>query len=118
MFLKAGRYIKVEKTVKYLLLSFVLISGYTFAGAECEFKPTHAKVGESGRQESKLFVCDSAWSCYNLGLGNDPQAKNRYSTIMTALMADKKIRLRFYGEPDCATAKSRMTVPTSTWLIK
>jgi hypothetical protein len=101
--------------------SLVLISPIALgATAECEFIPYNVKVGETGRNENKLFVCDqsSAWACYYLGEANDEIAKIRYSTAMAALASGKRLRLRFYGRSDCESAKTDFALPNATWLRK
>lgn len=88
------------------------------ATINCKFKPVITKVGETGANEGKFFVCASSSECYLLGLTNDERAKSRYSTAMSALVADKELNLRFYNVTDCETARVDMILPTSTWLVK
>jgi len=90
------------------------------ASVDCDFTPTVVKVGAYGAHDGYLFVCgddNSNYNCYNLGAGTDAQAKNRYSTVLAAIMADKAIKLRFYSETSCADARSNLTVPNSTWVL-
>ena len=105
----------MRKTVMGLLLTLPLTVN---ASVECEFIVSEVKIGEYGNNEGKAFVCDSAWSCYNLGEITSDATKLRYSTVMAALVSGKKIRLRFYGETECSAPKSNLVVPNSTWLRK
>jgi hypothetical protein len=103
-----------------LLATFSLLwSAQSIAATiNCKFKPVITKVGETGANEGKFFACVSSSECYFLGLTNDEPAKSRYSTAMSALVADKELNLRFYNVADCEVARTDMNLPTSTWLIK
>ncbi|GLX84526.1 hypothetical protein tloyanaT_07780 [Thalassotalea loyana] len=105
---------------KSLILSILVFISPFAAGAtaECEFIPSTVKVGETGNNENKLFVCDqsSAWTCYYLGEADNERAKARYSAAMTALASGKRLRLRFYGREDCESAKTDFALPNATWL--
>jgi len=100
------------------ILPFIFSCGAFAGNLECEFTPTETKVGEIGNNESKLFVCESAWSCYYLGKYNEDIAKLRYSTAMTALASGKRLRLRYYNQQDCNIVKSNYIAPNSVWLRK
>jgi len=100
----------------------ILFSMNSYATVDCVFEPTVAKVGAYGNNEGKLYVCGHPgdWDCYNLGDGSDQQAKNRYSTILSALASGKKVRLRFYNYTtgECDLARANSTIPSSTWIQK
>ena len=86
------------------------------AAVDCKFVPSIVKVGAYGKNESYLFTCGGGSDnyCYNLGLGTDDQAQNRYSTAMAAMIAGKNIELKIHNETSCKDARTNKTVPNST----
>jgi hypothetical protein len=74
-------------------------------------------MGEYGAQESYV-ITNIGGKDYRLGKPDDDAVKMRASIVQTALVAEKAIILRFYGESTCATASSNRTIPNSVQLIK
>lgn len=99
-----------------LLIAF--LPGIALADVTCAFVPTVVTQGAYGGREANIFVCGhgSDWNCYNLGLGNDPLAKNRLAVATAAVVSSQEIRLLFYAESSCENARANQTVPNATWL--
>jgi hypothetical protein len=99
-------------------LLVALSSSVALADVTCAFVPTVVTQGAYGGHEAKTFVCGhgSDWNCYNLGLGNDPFAKNRLAIATAAVVSSQEIRLMFYAESSCENARANQTIPNSTWL--
>lgn len=99
-------------------LLVTLLSSVALADVTCAFVPTVVTQGAYGGRETNTFVCGhgSDWNCYNLGLGNDPFAKNRLAIATAAVVSSQEIRLLFYAESSCENARANQTVPNATWL--
>jgi len=106
--------------IKTLLISLPVFAAFagqsSYAATQsCVFAPTETRVGQSGAKEAYLIVCNGS-ECYNLGLGTDDQARNRYSTALTALVSGKQLQLTFYNRT-CTQAQADFVTPTGTRLL-
>jgi hypothetical protein len=103
---------------RFFLLMPAFFASSAFA-VDCQFVPLAVKAGAYNAKENNLLACSDAAAgiCYNLGMANDDQAKNRYSAALTALASGKSIRLRFPWVATCSDAVTNFPVPNETILF-
>ncbi|CAK3815953.1 MULTISPECIES: hypothetical protein [Vibrio] len=100
-----------------LLLVTMLFASQVVAAIDCVGKPVSVIMGDYGRQEDYVIVHISGLE-YRLGVPSDDKTKARLSLAQTALVADKRLKLKFYAADTCEKAANERVIPNSVQLLK
>lgn len=95
----------------------LLFANQVIAGVDCIGVPLNLIMGDYGKQENYVIVNISGLE-YRLGVPSDDKTKVRLSLAQTALVADKRLKLKFYAADTCEKAANERVVPNSVQLLK
>ena len=84
---------------------------------ECVGVPESVKMGEYGAQEEYAIV-RIAGRDYRLGHHTNEATKIRVSLAQTALVSEKRLKLRFWTSESCQVASQGRATPNSVQLLK
>ena len=106
----------LKKLIFVTVFYMSLFSSIAQANVNCIGVPQVTKVGEFGSQEGKLLVQINNKN-FTLGDTTSEVARSRLALATSALVANKKLVLRFWVEADCSKASENKTVPNSLQLL-
>ncbi|OCH47772.1 hypothetical protein [Vibrio cyclitrophicus] len=95
----------------------LLFANQVIASVDCIGVPLNLIMGDYGKQENYVIVNISGLE-YRLGVPSDDKTKVRLSLAQTALVADKRLKLKFYAADTCEKAANERVVPNSVQLLK
>lgn len=102
---------------KYLIAAAVtMFAASSHAAVDCSGVPEVLKMGDFGSQERYVIV-DLGGRDYRLGDAADHRTKARLALAQTALLAGRKLTLRFYGHNSCSSAGDARALPSSTQIV-
>lgn len=102
---------------QFLAATVLMFAASSQAAVDCSGVPEVVKMGNYASQERYVIVTINGQD-YRLGDGADDYTKARMTLVQTALLAGKKIKLRFYGHSSCSAAGSDRAIPSSTQMTR